>query len=81
MIKNKEQGNCYVVPVGTNKTAGQELGNFVKGYHGQEINVQQGKSYTVNLLPGVIEDTSFLPPEAQAECSSFQWLTVVDKGK
>ena len=32
------------------------------------------------VLPGCIEDTSFLPPELEKECSAYQWMVVSQKG-
>jgi hypothetical protein len=77
VIRDQENGFCYVVPVGSNRTAGQEMKTFVKGYTGQEVDVHEGQSYKVDVLPGAIQDRSFLPPEADQKCSDYYWLAVV----
>lgn len=81
MVKDTSNSHCYVIPVGTNKTAGRELRNFLKSYDGREADVHLAGVYKVKLLPGVIADTSFLPPEAGAECSDFSWLSVIGESK
>jgi hypothetical protein len=80
-VKDVDDGRCYVIPVGSNRTAGHELRNFVKNYDGQEIDAQQQTTYRADVLPGAIEDTSFLPPDAKAACDSFHWLSIVGEGK
>jgi hypothetical protein len=76
-----ENGDCHVIPVGSNKTAGEKLKKFVQDYHNQEIDVHLGTTYRVNILPGAIEDTSFLPPEAHSKCNKYYWLSVIGEGR
>jgi hypothetical protein len=77
IAKDVNTGECYVIPVGTNKAQGRQMKSFIQQYSGEELELRVGAMYKTMMLPGAITDTSFIPEEANEECSVYHWLSIV----
>ena len=42
----------------------------------------ENQEYQAEILPGIIENTGFIPNKAHAECTKgYQWMTLTPIGK
>ena len=68
---------CYVVAVGVYPERRHGFETFLKARNGSEIRVDRIVNDDFKVLPGKIEDTSFIPSGAHDECTNgYQWLVV-----
>ncbi|XP_067947261.1 uncharacterized protein [Watersipora subatra] len=78
---------CYVIPVGANSNSHQGFESFLKNSNHGAVQVDGSVENEVQILPGKIEDTSFIPDGAHEECTNgYRWMVVTssasaDNGK
>lgn len=65
-----------MVPFGTEEDSQKNVKEFINNYNGEEYKPEV-KVYKSQVLSGSIKDTSFVPEEADKECSSFHWMTIL----
>ena len=66
---------CYLVPVGVDPERQQVFETPLKARNDGEVRVDRIENVNYEVLPGKIEDTSFIPSGAHNECTKgYQWL-------
>ncbi|XP_067947259.1 uncharacterized protein [Watersipora subatra] len=78
---------CYVIPVGVKSNSHQGFESFLYNSNHGAVQVDGSVETKVEILPGKIEDTSFIPDGAHEDCTNgYQWMVITssasaDNGK
>ncbi|XP_067945753.1 uncharacterized protein [Watersipora subatra] len=68
---------CYVIPVGANSNSFQGFESFLHNSNHGAVQVNGSVETDVEILPGKIEDTSFIPDGAHEECTNgYRWMVI-----
>lgn len=77
-MKDARSSECFAIATGVNAEEETNLGEYLSHYNGEELYEEVASNVTVTVLPGYIEDTSFIPPEAKERCSQFRWMAATN---
>lgn len=73
---------CYVIPVGTLNSTGGQIERMLQSNDGGDLQVQDEMDMSYQILPGEIEDVSFIPEGAQEKCNhGYQWMVIAEAGR
>ena len=87
ITRDSDDGVCYVIAVGaSNASEIHDFERLIQENDGSEMAVhdrnQDGQEAIAQILPGEIEDTSFIPQGAHKECTSgYKWMSFISKGR
>ncbi|XP_067942294.1 uncharacterized protein [Watersipora subatra] len=77
VTKNPVDPICYIIPVGSNRTIDHGLDNFLQSNNGGNV-VAKETQIEIEVVPGKLSDTSFLPQKVHDECTSgYQWMVIL----
>ena len=80
MVKAPVPGLCYIVPTGSKVEDGSHSRSLIVNETEHSLEAET-YSLDTQVLPGYIQDTSFIPSELDKECSVYQWMTISRGGK
>ena len=87
ITRDPSDGVCYLIAVGaTNMSEIHDFERMIHDSNGKEVTAhdtnRDGEKEWFKILPGEIEDVSFIPPRARKECvNGYKWLSVVSESK
>ena len=80
-IMGLPNGRCFVMPMETSSNSSQGLQDFLQGRDGQNVTLTRSEA-NFRVLPGMIEDTSFISSRADEFCTEgYQWMVLETAGK
>ena len=69
---------CLVMPATFTAQDGYSLESFLADKHGQNITMSSEKNIQFQLLPGKIDDVSFISSTAHQHCTDgYQWMVKI----
>ncbi|XP_067942708.1 uncharacterized protein [Watersipora subatra] len=75
--KNPEDPVCYIIPIGGNSTIDAGLEDFLQSNDRGEVAAKETE-IKIEVVPGKISDTNFLPQRVHDECrSGYQWMVIM----
>ena len=78
-MKTSDSDLCYVIPTGSKVEDGSHTRSLILNSSDESL---EAKTYPLDtqVLPGHIQDTSFVPSELDKECSVNQWMMISKRG-
>ena len=78
-MKTSDSDLCYVIPTGSKVEDGSYTRSLILNSSDESL---EAKTYPLDtqVLPGHIQDTSFVPSELDKECSVYQWMMISKRG-
>ncbi|XP_067941940.1 uncharacterized protein [Watersipora subatra] len=75
--KNPRDPVCYIIPIGGNSTIDEGLEDFLQSNDGGAVAAKESE-IQIEVVPGKLSDTSFLPQKVHDECQTgYQWMVIM----